>query len=82
MLNTCVKKQFPICTNFRGFVSASILRRAVPKGIEFLIVTNWESLDAIQAFAGADAENAVVPPKVQELMVEYDDRVRHYQIVQ
>jgi len=65
-----------------GFVSASILRRAVPNGIEFLIVTTWESIDAIQSFAGPDVEAAVVPPKVQEMMVEYDSRVRHYQILQ
>jgi heme-degrading monooxygenase HmoA len=66
----------------QGFVSASILRRSVPNGVEFLIVTTWESIDAIHSFAGTDVETAVVPPRVQEMMVEYDNRVRHYQIVQ
>jgi hypothetical protein len=65
-----------------GFASASILRRTVPDGVEFLIVTTWESIDAIQGFAGPDVETAVVPPNVQAMMVEYDDRVRHYEIVQ
>jgi heme-degrading monooxygenase HmoA len=65
-----------------GFASASILRRTVPDGVEFLIVTTWESIDAIQGFAGPDVETAVVPPKVQAMMVEYDERVRHYEVVQ
>ena len=39
-----------------GFVDASILKRKVGRGVEFLIVTRWKSLQAIQAFAGDDAE--------------------------
>ena len=76
------QETFPKLKEIPGFVSASILRRSVPNGVEFLIVTTWESIDAIQGFAGTDVETAVVPPRVQEMMVEYDNRVRHYQIVQ
>ena len=76
------QETFPNLKEIPGFVSASILRRIVPNGVEFLIVTTWESIDAIQGFAGTDVEAAVVPPRVQEMMVEYDNRVRHYQIVQ
>ena len=76
------QETFPKLKEIPGFVSASILRRSVPNGVEFLIVTTWESIDAIQGFAGTDVETAVVPPRVQDMMVEYDNRVRHYQIVQ
>jgi heme-degrading monooxygenase HmoA len=71
----------PALQEIPGFVSAAILRRNVSNGVEFLIETTWESIDAIQGFAGTDVETAVVPPRVQEMMVEYDNRVRHYQIV-
>ena len=71
---------FPEIERIPGFVAASILRRDVDRGVEFLIVTEWQSLDAIRKFAGADAETAVVPPKVHEMMIEYDRRVRHYEI--
>jgi hypothetical protein len=37
---------------------------------------------AIQRFAGEDAEAAVVPQTVQEMMLEYDSRVRHYEVVE
>jgi heme-degrading monooxygenase HmoA len=76
------QETIPKLKEIPGFVSASILRRSVPHGVEFLIVTTWESIDAIQGFAGTDVETAVVPPRVQEMMVEFNNRVRHYQIVQ
>jgi heme-degrading monooxygenase HmoA len=72
---------FPAIRRLPGFVSASILRRTVPDGVEFLIATTWQSLDAIRAFAGDDTEAAVVPDNVQRMMIRYDHRVRHFDIV-
>lgn len=72
---------FPQLSKIPGFISASILRRNAPQGVEFLVVTHWESIGAIERFSGRDAEVAVVPEKVQKMMVEYDRRVRHYEVV-
>jgi heme-degrading monooxygenase HmoA len=72
---------FPSIAKLAGFVDASILKRNVPRGVEFLIVTRWRTLDSIRAFAGNDVETAVVPDKVQAMMLEYDRVVRHYEIV-
>ncbi len=73
---------FPAIRKLPGFVSASILRRTVPEGVEFLIVTQWASLESIRGFAGANPEVAVVPEKVREMMIEFDQLVRHYEVVQ
>ena len=73
---------FPQLRRIAGFVDASILTREVAGGVEFLVVTRWESLEAIRDFAGLDAETAVVPEEVQRMMLEYDRRVRHYQVVE
>jgi heme-degrading monooxygenase HmoA len=72
---------FPTLNTIPGFISASILRRAMPRGVEFLVVTQWASPESIYGFAGANAETAVVPQKVRDMMVEYDQTVRHYEIV-
>lgn len=72
---------FPALGKLPGFVSASILRRSVSHGVEFLIVTHWSSFEAIVAFAGADVETAVVPQRVQDMMITYDHVVRHYEVV-
>ncbi len=68
-------------TTLPGFVSASIRRREMEGGTEFLVVTVWESLEAIEQFAGPDVERAVVPEKARSLMIEYDARARHYEVV-
>lgn len=72
---------FPKLSSLSGFVSATILRREIANGIEFQVVTVWNSLSAIEAFAGVDAELAVVPPVAQAMMVEFDRRATHYEIV-
>lgn len=73
---------FPTIAKLPGFVGASILRRTVSEGVEFVIVTQWMSVEAIRAFAGENAESAVVPKRVRDMMVDYDRTVRHYEVVQ
>ena len=71
---------FPKLSSIKGFIKASILKRNVPEGVEFLVVTEWESLEAIKQFAGIDPGVAVVPAEVQEIMIRYDKTVKHYEI--
>ena len=73
---------FPKLLEIDGFISASILTRSVEQGTEFLIVTVWESIEAIKAFAGEKADVAVVPEVVQAMMIEYDRKVRHYEVAE
>jgi heme-degrading monooxygenase HmoA len=76
------QETFPALQRLSGFKRASILNRPCELGVEFLIVTVWESERAIVAFAGADAEAAVVPEKVQCMMVEFDNRARHFNTIE
>jgi heme-degrading monooxygenase HmoA len=71
----------PRLRGIHGFVDASIQRREVAEGVEFVVITRWRSMDAIHAFAGDDAEAAVVPLHARAMMVSCDARVRHYEIV-
>ena len=73
---------FPKLSKINGFIRASILRRTVEQGTEFLIITVWESIESIEHFAGAKADVAVVPEVVQAMMVEYDKIVSHYEVVE
>jgi len=72
---------FPRLASLAGFLRATILRREVDAGTEFRVVTEWESEPSIRAFAGADVEAAVVPDKAKAMMLEYDPRAVHYEIV-
>jgi len=73
---------FPKLSEIDGFITASILKRAVGQGTEFLIITVWESIESIECFAGATADIAVVPESVQAMMIEYDRIVSHYEVVE
>lgn len=72
---------FPALRALPGFLSASILSRPFGDGIEFLVVTQWRALDDIARFSGADLEAAVVPTEVAQMMIDYDRRVKHYEVV-
>jgi hypothetical protein len=41
----------------------------------------FDSLDAVKAFAGADFEAAVVPPKARALLSGFDARAAHYNVL-
>src|SRR6266705_424450 len=72
---------FPQLASLPGFIRATVLRRDVAEGTEFQIVTLWESRSAIEAFAGPDPEVAVVPAVVQAMMVRYEERAAHYEVL-
>lgn len=73
---------FPALRKLTGFVDASILTREARTGVEFLVVTRWESLAAIRQFAGADLELAVVPDAVGLMMLDYERRVCHFEVIE
>jgi heme-degrading monooxygenase HmoA len=74
-------KTFPHVSGMAGFIKASILKRPVDKGVEFLVVTVWNSIESIKAFAGEQVEVANVPMEAREMMVEFDPTARHYEVV-
>lgn len=64
-----------------GFVSLRILQRQVKDGVEFLVISEWKTIAAIKNFAGENVTAAVVPEIVQEMMLNYDTSVRHYEVI-
>ena len=65
-----------------GFAGALLNRRELDDKAEFLVLTRWQSLDAIRAFAGADIEKAVVEPNAVATLIESDWTVRHYKVIE
>lgn len=57
------------------------LRRVVDGRAEFLLLTLWESAEAIRRFAGADPGRAMFYPEDERFLVEKDDRVDHFDVV-
>ena len=75
------ERVFPELTNISGHRGAYLLRRAAGDRVEFLAVTLWDSLETVRKFAGDDPDVAVVEPEAQAVLSEYDDFVRHFDLV-
>ena len=57
------------------------LRRIHGERAEFIVMSFWDSLEAIRAFAGADVERAVFYSEDDRFLVEREDRVAHFDVV-
>jgi heme-degrading monooxygenase HmoA len=64
-----------------GHRSSITLRRTRDGRAEFLLLTLWESMDAVRAFAGDDPERAVFYSEDDRYLVERDEHVTHYEVV-
>jgi heme-degrading monooxygenase HmoA len=64
-----------------GYAGARLLERETDGGVEIVVITFWRSLDSVRKFAGDDIERAVVSDEVVPLLLHYDRRVRHYDVV-
>jgi heme-degrading monooxygenase HmoA len=57
-----------------GFRAIDLLRRSVPEGAEFVTLMWFDSLEAVQSFAGPDYEMAVVPAEARQLLLRFETR--------
>ena len=64
-----------------GNLGATVLRRSEGGKTEFLVMSVWESVDAIKKFAGEDYRKAVILPRDREYLLEVEPNVLHYEIV-
>lgn len=71
----------PELRQIEGFQEVYLLRQDAAEAVEFIVITLWESMEAIHKFAGENAEVAVVAPAAQPLFREYDSTVRHFEVV-
>jgi len=63
-----------------GNAGAWILRRSDGAVTDFLIVTHWDSLESIRAFAGLPVDRARYYPEDDDFLLEKEEKVAHYDI--
>lgn len=64
-----------------GNLGVYVLRRDYDDKTEFLLLSHWESMEAIEAFAGPVFDKAVFYPDDNNFLVEFDKHVTHYQVL-
>ncbi len=66
-----------------GFLGVHLARRRLDGGqIEFLVLTHWQSLDAIRGFVGDDLAAAIVEPGAVAPLADFDSCVRRYEVIE
>ena len=63
-----------------GNLAAYAMRRIIGDVAHFEMLTLWESLPAIRAFAGPDAEVAKYYDFDQDFLLEFEAKARHFEI--
>lgn len=64
-----------------GNRGALALRRTHDDRAEFLLITFWDSEEAVQSFAGSQPDRAVFYPEDDRYLVDRDEHVTHYDLV-
>ncbi len=66
-----------------GFRGVEVLERVHHDRIEFVVMTRWDTMDAIHELAGhKHPDHAVIEEEAREALERYDEKVKHYVLVQ
>ena len=77
-----VASVFPKMQTLQGYHRGRVLRRIVGDQVEFLVMTEWGSLNAIRSFAGDIIDHAVVEPAARAVLTDFDAHVEHFEVVE
>jgi len=65
-----------------GNRGVQVLRRIQGETCEYLLITFWESWEAIRRFAGDQPEKAVYYPRDREFLLALEPDVQHFKVME
>lgn len=74
------QRAIPDYASVEGNQGVRILRRVQGDEAHFLMLTFWESEEAIARFAGEDMEKAKYYPEDKAFLLEFEPTVTHYEV--
>jgi heme-degrading monooxygenase HmoA len=73
-------KAIPDYENTKSFIKLTFLRNSVDNIGHFTLITFWENLEVIKNFAGEDFEKAKYYPEDNKFLLEFEEKVTHYEV--
>ncbi|MBD2358541.1 antibiotic biosynthesis monooxygenase [Tolypothrix sp. FACHB-123] len=64
-----------------GNLGTQVLRRTDGNNTEFIVISYWESRDAIRKFAGNDIEKVRPLPRDNEYLINPETKVKHFDVM-
>lgn len=58
-----------------------LLRNPLGDAVEFVFVSFWQSMDAVERYAGSDPQRPRYYPEDRAALLELPDRVDHFDVV-
>ena len=74
------ERAIPDYQNTRGFVRLIFLRQLNGNEGHFKLITFWENLNVVKNFAGEDYEKAKYYPEDKNYLLEFEEKVEHYEV--
>ena len=71
----------PALDRIAGYCGGMVLRQDREGEVEFVVLTLWDSMNAVREFAGETPERAVVEPAAKAVLTAFDAFVNHYEVV-
>jgi len=63
-----------------GNRGVSVLRRDQGENCEIMLISLWDSMDAVRAFAGENPDRSVYYPEDDQYLLQMEPLVRHYDV--
>ena len=73
-----LRQTVPNINKSREYRGSFVLERTINGEIEFLIISLWESIDAVRRVAGPKDERAVIHEEATALLTRYAPESVHY----
>ncbi len=70
----------PDYKSVEGNLACYFLRRLDGDAAHFLLITHWESMEAVKAFAGSTPETAKYYPEDDEFLLEKEETAQLYEV--
>ena len=74
------REVMPQLAKIDGNRGALVMNRSDGGRVEITVLTFWDSMAAVEKFAGADVQVAIIEDEAKSLLERYDDRVKHYDL--
>lgn len=65
-----------------GNRGVTVLRRVQGEHCEIMLVSLWDSMDAVRAFAGENPDKSVYYPEDDRYLLDMEPLVRHYEVAE
>jgi len=71
----------PHLQSVEGYLGAHFLKRPVDNKLEILVITYWESIQALKSLTGDDLAGVYLPSEIASTLVSYDNEAFNYDCI-